>query len=400
MRTDQPSDRGEPADTTLEVVDLWLRNSGVFAEPLIEPPSTLLLTRYLCGALSETEAHEVERGLVAHAQARANFDAVGTVLDALPERSWVDVATQARREDLAGEVAREWQSLMAARSASMADAPATWLAAGWDGIRQGVAEGTREAQTAWVALLAFSEQFRLALRTPRLAVVKGLSGDERVTLLSGELPAGTVPLLVAAEVETEGALYVRLRLVDTVGQPTEAVSGLSLTLALVVNGEQWPLSTIQVGGTEVSWRLPELGSMLNLSPGSLPTACLGVLAASNSEGGAAPAGEGTLLASVLDSQGRTLASPPVALRILDAPRWEEEQFTMRLSVPPAIRLAYGGHSLVLELPATPLQGQRLGTWLIRDWGDEPRLLSVACPGSNEALLPRVSLLRAYLRPSE
>jgi hypothetical protein len=397
MMTDQPGETGEFSAATSAAVDLWLRRSGALARPQEEAPAIPLLVRYLGGVLTAVEAGGVERGLLADPQSRRRLTETSDLLDDLSERPWTEVEAWARGEGVEGEVAREWLALLTLQTSRMARTPAAWLAVGWDGIRQGVAEGAQEAQAAWTALLAFTEQFRMGLRMPRLATVKGGAGEETVAVLGGELPSAAALKLDEARVGVDGTLRVRLLVVDRSGQPTEVASGRTLTLALAANGEAYPLLAAVVEGDEVSWTLPELGSSLQLPPGSLPPASLAILVAPTSM--ALPSGEGTLLAQVVDREGREGAAPPVALRIHSAARWGDGQFTVRLSIPRAIRLAYQRHTLILDLPITVSQAQRLGEWPLHDWEDEPRLLAVSCPGSHETTLPTVSLLRARLRPS-
>src|SRR5579859_3085087 len=99
----------ELSSATVDVLDELLRTSNAFQPPHSEPPTVSQQVRYLCEALSSSEAREIERGLTISTEARRSLRATRTALIRLQALSW----SEARAAAAAGDpIAREWLALV------------------------------------------------------------------------------------------------------------------------------------------------------------------------------------------------------------------------------------------------------------------------------------------------
>lgn len=374
------------------VLQAWVASRQPLRPPRAAAPGTEPLVRYLCGMLAPGAAREVEQGLIAHAAARARLREARAELDVLQAVPWAEMAERGRGDGFAAEVAHAWLGVVAEQAAAVPAARAWWLARGWAEARRGVEAGAAEALAAWGAVRAFTAEMVAGLRAPRAALARGESGGR--VQVSGEPPGGVELSLVEAEVSRDGDLRVVVAALDEARKPSAALSGRSAGLALVWEGEWWPMGGSVFAGERLQWEAPGMGSELGLPAGSLPVSCLRVVLSP----GEAPGEPRALAAPVLDERGRRLGVPAPVLELVEAPRWEGGEFRAAIALPRATRAAYPDHCLRLELVVSPRSSQRLGIWPLREWGDGPIELVAACPGSPAAVLPVASFLRAAIVP--
>lgn len=390
MNEKEPESEGmSPA--AIDVLEALLRTHAALSPPDAEEPGTEQLVRYTCQALSREQKSQVERGLTSdHARKREREVRAAVVrLQALP---W----SQVEQEAMAGDaVAQIWLTLAAEQSDVMPRVAAWRNSRTLAHILDFAAKGVQEAQAAWAAITAFGEQLRMGLTIAGAmpATAKGSAGDR--PLVVGNLPED-VEITLLARIEPDGALRASMTLKEPSGQHSATASGQTAHLMLRFRGEEWPVASTIITDGLAEWSVPTLGTALRLPPGRLPSDCLQVVLGE----AAAPAHPAarTLLAEVLDAEGRPLSKRAVEITLPDEPRRQDGQLLVRVAVPPVSRIAYASYRLALEVAIFAQHWQRLGLWPLAEWSDEPRLLAVPCPGSLEAGPVFESPLRIRLIP--
>ncbi|MCS6862388.1 MAG: hypothetical protein NZT92_18960, partial [Abditibacteriales bacterium] len=358
------------------------------------PPDVEALTRYLSGVLSADATGAVERGIIAHPSSRQQLRQVRAILRELQTLLWAEVSERTKADDLTGAVAQVWLTIAAERVAAAARAPAWWGQQVWSDVRQKVAAGVAEAQAAWAAFAAFGRQLQAALSLPRLAWARGQERPEGVVVVSSE---GEVVVLVPviAEVTSHGALRVVVNVRTPTGDPTNAVDGQTVHLALAWGDEVWHVASSAIEGDRVEWNLPELGAALGLPPGQLLADCLRLTLGkweSQQRAERVP-----VLAEIVDADGQPITAHYALIEFVGEPRWTNGQFELAVALSPETRTTYRHHLLMIDVIISTRRYQRIGAWRVSDWRDEVRTLTAPCPGSPEAMVPCASALRARLQ---
>ena len=351
-------------------------------------PDTVQMVRYLSGALSYTEARLVERSLTTEAALRRRQRALLAELEALQQATWQEVDALARAGNPA---AQAWRALVVERTEAAGQVHRERSAPFWPAIERGAAVGRAEAQAAWAAFAAFVEQIRLSLHLSDLQPAVARGGEDWCKVRLVNLP-DNVEGLVRSEMNADGSLQVSLQLVDTKGQPFVSASGAPVTLELELEGEAWPLGTCAIEENLAEWSVPPLEVALPRHAGGLPASALRVIVGAETE--TSPPLARHLFAKIQDASGNFLSERPVKITMEGAPRVERETLHVSISLPAAVRQAYGDHLLVLDAGITAQQWQRLGAWPIGEWDRATRSLSIPCPG-----LPDLNAYIAPLRAS-
>jgi hypothetical protein len=379
-------------DSRIERLATFLRTQDALAAPVTAAPNIESLVRYLSGALSDEAARQVERGLIAHSDARTLLRATRTEFQTLKRLTWTEVSERARAVDFTAQVAQVRLVLAAERVRAAPSARAPWLTQSWTEVRRQVTEGLAEAQTAWAGFLAFGAQWQAGLQMPRLAAAK--SAASTLLPIAGDLPEGVEIAVDTAEIAADGALNVVLVVRDAQGRPTDLLADRPVHLALRVEGETWPLATGIIVGDRAAWNLPAFGEILNAPRGPLPATFLQAIVGQPEM---SPPERQTLLAEVRDARGQIAPEHAVVLRLEGTPRWEAEQFIARIALPSEVRAAYPTHQLLLEVVISAQDSQLLGAWPVSAWNESSRTLTASCPGSPDVTLPFATALRAWLQ---
>ena len=173
------------------------------------------------------------------------------------------------------------------------------------------------------------------------------------------------------------------------------VHGPPIALSLHCEGESLPLGILALMAGKTGWEGREIGAALGLPVGPLPGSAFQLCRGEQLETSGAAR---TLFADIPESgaDGEMGRTRTVALRIENGPQWQGGEVVLALSIDEMLRYAYQDKILALETAALAQRWQRLGTWRVRDWEAEPRLLRFACPGEGDEGEPFAAPLRALL----
>jgi len=354
------TDNQEYPVEAVRVAEAWLSAQSVPAGSRVAT-SLDSLVRYLSGALEPGDAEAVETDLVSNPAQRQLFRETLTTLDRLRRSLWDEVVRAATEPGLAGQVAACWVAVASENSDAL------------------VTQGTPRAALA--ALHAFLRQVRLALATPRLATVRGPEDTEPTIV--GELPAGTTLKILTAEIESDGSLVVRARLEGNAPDETTA------QLAVAIGGQMWPIASTTFTRGEGEWRVPSIGQASGLPEGIFPSGMLAIAVGSQIE---------PVAMDVVELLGEVVGGPPVWLELRGPAECIAGQVHVTIDIPTAVRTAYGGHVLELDLMVSPATWQRLTSRPVQDWESGPISIVAPCPLGPEDREISPSLLRARLRP--
>ncbi|HLK60234.1 MAG TPA: hypothetical protein VKU00_26970 [Chthonomonadaceae bacterium] len=389
MRNSQDAD-GPLSPGGLALLEAWIQAQSPPAEA--EAPTLPMLVAYQSGMLDTDAVQAIESGLVWHRAARTLLRETRDALAAVRSMPWQEAAERAKSEDLIGQVARAWLALASAQVAEAPTARRLWQSEGLSTVRRRWEEGVAEARAAWTAFLSFGEQWRTATQWQPAAQVRGAEGNPHVV---GTLPPG-ISLLAIAEIGPDGALRVTLSVRNASGAPDTALSGMTAHLALRYNQQNWPLASFRIEGDRAECILPNIGTALELPPGTLPADMLQItLGEEDAITDSLPL---PLPAQVLDASGQPTDRRPALLQLWSLPHWEEGIFHLRIALPDAVRRSYADYHLQLDVVVAPRRSQRLGEWPVRAWGAEPLMLTAACPGSPTTTVAYAAILQARLHP--
>jgi hypothetical protein len=385
-------ERGEPRDLSPGADALlaeWLRRQDALRLPSVPAPEVEELVGYLSGALSGDAARGLESRLVADPDSRLRLRQARTALDELQALPWAEAARMGEGEDFGAEVARAWLRLAARQVSGVSRMREWWLSNGWSHLRRQASEAGGEAQAALAALRVFGDRLRAGLEGPSVAIARGGAGTPEVV---GSLPSGLALALREAEVTGGGSLNVALEVVDPSGEPNGGASGTAVELALTRAGEAWPVARGVVQGARVAWELSGLAGFLGLPPGALAPESLritvGVVEQAAASGSRRPV--------LADAQG----GRPALVELEGEQRWSGGQLSLTVSIPAETRAAYPTRRLAVDLLVSTRGRQRLGAWPLSEWGDKPRTITAACPGSPDAAADVLSILRVSLEGPE
>ena len=390
--SDSDLETGERGQEEAALLAAWISYQESLNEQPPDALSIAAMVHYLCSTQSAGDASQVEQALVSSRVLRGQLREVRSLLDALQSGTWEQAASHAADTGLAGEVARGWQEVLLVRPPMAAQAPQRWLERGWERTLREVGEGVVEARAAWTALLAFGEILRAALYSHVPATARG-AADVTPENLQG-FPEG-ICLETAGKVQKDGALNVAVYVQDAEGEPAPQLHGRMLFLALTGAGAALPIASGPIVKDIAEWRLSGFGSALGLPEGPLPSF---LFAVSLDEAMQSGSFHSYTLHAELENSGGTRLGASLPVEIRREPHWEHEVFSIEVAAPIGTRLACPNHNLVLELAVAPGCWQRLGGWAMRDWDDEPRVLTANCPGSAEEAAVFPALIRARLQP--
>ncbi len=360
-------------------------------------PAVAEMVRYLCGVLPPPETNRIESRLVTIPASRKVLREVRTELLHLEVQTWAAVALAAQDNGRSAEVATVWLALTAEQVAAAQQAPALWLREGLEQIHLQAGAGIATAQTALNAFLAYSSHWNRPERGLAPAWTRGKAtdiGEDREAIEMAEI----APCLawITAAFDSTGTLTVILTLEADTGLPAAGFDGRAVRLSLRVGTELWPLAERPLTEGSAIWTIPEFGAVLQDSLDEIAAESLHVaFADSPASVSSFPA---TLRVEALDASGRQVSEAPTSLQFLEAPRWAGGEFFALVVLPPEMPLRYPGYSLRLDVAVTADHWQHLGAWTLVDGDNTPRTLQAACPGSLDAILSTVALLRAQIRP--
>jgi hypothetical protein len=390
--SDADQDALEWTLTTQQLLEQQFKHPEALRPPMARPPDDAALVRYLSGALASPEARLVEHGLIASAQARQRLRQTRVALARLQAKPWHDVTAAALSGDT---VAQIWHALASEQAGMMTQSEPWWRAPEWGAIRRKAAYGVAEAQAALARLSALGEQFRTGLKMAGAVTVAAKGGEARPIRRVEGLPENC-EIIANAHIDREGALQVSMRMRERSGSPVTVISSETAHLSLLYNGAVLPLASAIIAANRATWRVPEVGAVLGLSPGPLPTEDLYIVFGEKAS--SAPADTRVLLAGVLDSGGHPSPGRSIKVELREGPWWETGLLRIALSLDAVAQIAYSAYSLALDVSLFAERWQRLGVWPVRDWGEEPRRLVVSCPGAAETGRRFEAPLRVQLIP--
>ncbi len=164
---------------SLELTEALLQSLQTFQRPSVAAPNTMLMVRYLSGALGPDAVFEVESGLVSRPRLRMRLVETRTLLDGLQALPWKVVWECAAGEGFEAEVAQAWLTLTMERQAAASSAPSR-LAQGWERLYQQAKAGVAEAQAAWTALQTFGEWMKAEWQALGMSPAWARSSENRV----------------------------------------------------------------------------------------------------------------------------------------------------------------------------------------------------------------------------
>lgn len=356
------------------------------------PTDTSELVYYLCQALSSADRLRVERFLIQHDGMRHRLFEIRGELDRQQSMSIRNLKQAALRDDLQGEVARAWQSLVSERLILAEETFNWWQSKEWSSAQKGLIAGLGQAQASWGALVEFGRQWQAALSAPRVALARG--AYETGAVIEGKLPNG-IEAELSGEITESSDLHAELKIVDASKSPSNAASGLTAKLMLRLNDERWPLEETEINGYAAEWNLPGFGKILELPKGPLPDA--GFIVVIGEQTSQQEALSRTLLAEVINSQHQSLPSEFAAVEILGRPQWDNGILSLKIVVPELTRQKYPEYTLLIEITITLNNRQRLGSWPIAEWNEHFRVLQMECPVRVPSNIPIASILRMRLK---
>ncbi len=389
------------SNATIDLVDFVLTDGKALRMPDLDVPDVTHLVRYLCGALAMDALPQLERGLLAQSSARRRLRLTRSALAEIQCMDWSRVARDAQimsdSDDIKPEVARAWLQLVTGRIASQSQMHGRWRQEGWVAIRRETMRGIAEAQAAWTAFLAFAEAWKASLS--RMALTPALQrgrGEGNISSF-GSMNAGMAITQVECEVNSDGVLNVVAWVAPANRGQTASAEVETLLLSLRRDDDLLPLATGTRIEDRVEWSLPGFGAALQLPPGPLPSQFFAFDSVTEPE----IAGETSrsLPAEVMDATGQPVIGALAYIEMVSAARWEQGQFTVTISIPTFIHLAYSAYTLELSLFITAQFRQVLGRWPVKEWEDAPRVLTAPCPGVADVTLSTAWILQARLVPS-
>lgn len=384
----------EPAEfspAAFELMDAWLLSRQIPTEPV--SPDVADFVHYQSGAMGADKIRAMEAALVRDPAGRALLKLTRAELETIRRMPWSMVAKLADDRSLKGKVARAWMALTFGAVESAALVRESWRAQGWAAIREQAAAGALAAKTAWASLLSVGDQLRYTIQAAPPAIAR--SGSEAETRIEGDLPPGMVGAL-DAEIDEAGSLIAALSIQDADGNVYASLDKSSLHLALLVNGQTWPLASAVVKSGKAAWTLSGIGRALGLASGPLPASFFSISlgeAAQSSVGGPV-----RLMTEILDAEGRPADRIPVPIEVHEGPTWEGGKFHATIVITGPVLRAYVSYSLNLDVIVAGTARQCLGIWPLSDWGDLPRVITAECPGSPDAAVPFAAVLHATLQP--
>ncbi len=376
-----------PAALSLISDILMAQMAALENKPLAD--DTRSLVRYLCRALSQEQARDVESALVSQRELCMRLIEGRRILDRLQNASWSEVQRTSVGDSFEAEAARAWMELATERIALAENGWEKWLRRGWQSVLSETRNGAEDAQAVWAAFLSFGERLKVSLSVPRTALARGGNED---AILSMSVPQGVDITNIFAEMTSSGNLEVVANIMAAEDSNVE-IENQSVGLALKLNGEIWPIGITTISNGLAEWNIPEVRSILNLPAGKISPRFLHF---------SFPVGDNQqaeiyrlpFASPVMDEKGRAIADETAEITINGQPRWEDGCIITSISLPAVTRQKYPHHHLVLELIVAEGNVQRLGEWPVAEWRDEPLALKTPSPGS-----PSMQLTRMSLRPS-
>lgn len=240
---------------------------------LVRSPSVPELVRYLQGTLPDVLAYGVEVGLTTHPQARSSLLEVRDCIRALESLSIEELERVAGTEGLCAEVSLELLA-DALESVSLQESGyRLWAKRGWKRVREEIAEGGHEAQTAWSAFLDFAGLWKAELLTPRVARARGTGSLPQIPVMDLPVDAsgGTWIVVEEALLDTQGDLKVSGTVCDIHKKAMNALEGVELSLALQHGEVFWTLVSSPVDSSQIQWHVRRIGALLGLPSCDFPT---------------------------------------------------------------------------------------------------------------------------------